>query len=101
MPHGLSNALVLPHVLEFNLPEAAALYGELAPIFFPDLAGAPDAAAAMAERFRALGPELGMHGRLAEVGIGHNHLPMLAEDAMKQTRLLVNSPSEMTCAAAL
>lgn len=101
VPHGLSNALVLPHVLEFNLPEAAALYAELAPIVFPDLAGRAKAAEAMAERFRSLGPELGMQSRLSEVGVGHNHLPMLAEDAMKQTRLLVNNPREMTYADAL
>lgn len=30
------------------------------------------------------------------MGVGHNHLPMLAEDAMKQTRLLVNNPREVT-----
>ena len=38
VPHGLSNALVLPHVLEFNMPDAEALYAELAPIVFPELA---------------------------------------------------------------
>ena len=32
VPHGLSNALVLPHVLRFNLPAAEALYAELAEI---------------------------------------------------------------------
>ena len=37
--HGLSNALVLPYVLEFNMPEASAAYAELAPVIFPDLAG--------------------------------------------------------------
>ncbi|MFV0474190.1 MAG: iron-containing alcohol dehydrogenase [Pikeienuella sp.] len=100
VPHGLSNALVLPHVLRFNMEEAAALYAELAPIAFPELAGAPDPAAAMAEAFATLGPELGMKSRLSEVGVSHNHLPMLAEDAMKQTRLLVNNPREMTLEAA-
>lgn len=96
VPHGLSNALVLPHVLEFNLPAAAPLYAELAPLAFPELAGRADGAEAMAAAFRALGPELGMPSRLRDVGIGHNHLPLLAEDAMKQTRLLVNNPREMT-----
>jgi alcohol dehydrogenase class IV len=37
VPHGLSNALVLPHVLEFNLPAAEALYAELAEIVKPGL----------------------------------------------------------------
>lgn len=42
-----------------------------------------------------------MQTRLSEVGINHNPLPMLAEDAMKQERLLVNNPREMTYEAAL
>ena len=100
VPHGLSNALVLPYVLDYNMPEAAPLYREIAPIAFPELADAADPAAGMAEAFRALGPALGMQSRLSEVGVSHNHLPMLAEDAMKQTRLLVNNPREMTLEAA-
>lgn len=42
-----------------------------------------------------------MKNRLTSVGVSHNHLPMLAEDAMKQERLLVNNPREMTLEAAL
>ncbi len=103
VPHGLSNALVLPHVLAFNMPEAVPLYAELGPIVFPDLAGKPAAARAdgLVDGLRSLARDLGMQTRLSEVGVSHNHLPMLAEDAMKQTRLLVNNPREMTYDAAL
>lgn len=103
VPHGLSNALVLPYVLDYNMPEAATLYSELADIIFPELAGKAVAARAegMVEGFMTLGPELGMESRLTDVGVSHNHLPMLAEDAMKQTRLLVNNPREVTYEAAL
>lgn len=103
VPHGLSNALVLPYVLDFNKPDAEKLYAEIAPIIFPDLAGKSDAEATqgMVDGFMKLGPELGMESKLSEVGVNHNHLPMLAEDAMKQTRLLVNNPREMTYEAAL
>ncbi len=103
VPHGLSNALVLPYVLDFNMSEASGLYSELAPIIFRDTADKSDAekCAAMVEGFKKMGPELGMQSKLAEVGVNHNHLPMLAEDAMKQQRLLVNNPREMTYEAAL
>ena len=103
VPHGLSNALVLPYVLEFNMSEAADQYAEIGPIIFPDLAGKSVAKIGdgMVEGFKAMGPELGMQSKLAEVGVNHNNLPMLAEDAMKQTRLLVNNPREMTYDAAL
>lgn len=103
VPHGLSNALVLPHVLEFNMEAALEHYAELAPIIFPEVAGsdAKGRAAGMVAGFMALGPQLGMQNRLRDVGVSHNQLPMLAEDAMKQTRLLVNNPREMTYEAAL
>ena len=103
VPHGLSNALVLPHVLEFNMPAAIGLYGELAPIIFPELAGRDPQgrAAGMVEGLRALAPQLGMQDKLSQLGVSHNHLPMLAADAMKQTRLLINNPREMTYEAAL
>lgn len=102
VPHGLSNALVLPHVLEYNMPNAQSMYAELAPIIFPELAGKSEAARAggMVEGFLKLGPELGMQSKLSEVGVSHNHLPLLAEDAMKQERLLINNPREMTLEAA-
>ena len=103
VPHGLSNALVLPYVLDFNMSAAADQYAEIGPIIFPALAGksAAQIGEGMVEGFKAMGPELGMQSKLAEVGVNHNNLPMLAEDAMKQTRLLINNPVEMTYEAAL
>ena len=52
-------------------------------------------AEAMIEGIAALIAEIGLETRLRQVGISHNHVPMLAEDAMKQTRLLVNNPREV------
>ncbi len=103
VPHGLSNALVLPYVLDFNMREAADQYAEIGPIVFPALAGksVKEIGEGMVDGFKAMGPELGMQSKLSEVGVNHNNLPMLAEDAMKQTRLLVNNPREMTYEAAL
>lgn len=102
VPHGLSNAMVLPYVLEFNAPAAAGHYAEIAPLLFPELAGKDETGKVdgMIEAFKTLGPELGMDPKLSSAGVNHNHLPMLAEDAMKQTRLLVNNPREMTLEAA-
>jgi alcohol dehydrogenase class IV len=105
VPHGLSNAIVLPHVLEFNMEDdlAASQYAEIAPIIFPELVGKSEReiCEGMVQGFKDLGPELGMKSTLKEVGVNHNDLPMLAEDGMKQTRLLVNNPREMTYDAAL
>jgi len=101
--HGLSNALVLPHVLAFNREAAETQYAEIAPLIFPELAAHdPEMrVTGLIDELAGLGPSLGMISRLSELGVGHNHLPMLAEDAMKQERLLVNNPREMTYEAAL
>lgn len=99
VPHGLSNALVLPHVLYFNNAVAAATYADLAPHLFPDLADVssiPVRADAFAARLGALSQKLGLQTHLSEVGISAKDLPKMAADAMKQTRLLVNNPRPLT-----
>lgn len=104
VPHGLSNALVLPHVLRFNAPDAAHLYAEIACDAFPALdrgAGGQALCAAFIEALADLSKRLGMSTRLREVGIGEADLPKMAADAMKQTRLLVNNPRPVTQADAL
>ncbi|QDZ00782.1 iron-containing alcohol dehydrogenase [Nitratireductor mangrovi] len=104
VPHGLSNALVLPHVLRFNAPEAAHLYAEIAADAFPDLAseeGTQGRCSAFIEALAALSRKVGLPAQLREVGIGEDHLPKMATDAMKQTRLLVNNPREVLEADAL
>ena len=103
VPHGVSNALVLPHVLRFNLPAAAAHYAELAPILDPSLAASGEAerARALPDTLERLARDLGVPMRLRDVGIGEGDLEALAEDAMKQTRLLVNNPREVGLADAL
>ena len=55
----------------------------------------------MADCLAGLAEDLGLETRLRDVGVSHNQIPMLAEDAMKQTRLLVNNPRKMTYEAAL
>lgn len=104
VPHGLSNALVLPHVLRFNAPDAAALYAEIAVDVFPDLVaeeGTQGRCAAFIERLSDLSRRLGLQTRLRDVGIGEADLPRMAKDAMKQTRLLVNNPRDLAEADAL
>ncbi len=97
VPHGLSNSLVLPHVLRFNLPKAAPLYAELATIIAPDAQGSAEAQShAMIDALAELPFRLGIQTRLRDVGIGKTDLNQLAVDAMLQTRLLGNNPRELT-----
>ncbi|WP_104017589.1 iron-containing alcohol dehydrogenase [Roseovarius nitratireducens] len=104
VPHGLSNALVLPHVLRFNAPVAHAAYAEIAADAFPHLAdieGGQARCAAFIDALADLSKRLGMQTRLREVDIPEKALEKMASDAMLQSRLLVNNPREMTEADAL
>ena len=103
VPHGLSNALVLPHVLRFNAVTAPTPYADLAPHVFPEMEGmgTQEAAAAFAEGMEALSKRCGLQQGLREMGIEREALPMMARDAMNQTRLLVNNPREVDQSAAL
>jgi alcohol dehydrogenase class IV len=94
IPHGLSNALVMAHVLRFNAVVAPAPYAEMAPYVFPAVSqmGPQEAAAAFAEEMAALAERCGLEARLRDVGIPQDALDLLARDAMNQTRLLVNNP---------
>ncbi len=103
VPHGLSNALVLPHVMRFNAPECDEAYAELAPYVFPDLnsVSADRRTAVFIARLAELCEELGLETQLRQVGIARENLPHMASEAMKQTRLLVNNPRPVDEVAAL
>lgn len=98
VPHGLSNALVLPHVLRFNASAAAAVYAEIAADAFPELESvAPlKRCDAFITALEGLALRLSMPVRLRDVGIPEAALPKMAADAMKQQRLLVNNPRPVT-----
>jgi alcohol dehydrogenase class IV len=103
IPHGLSNALVLPHVLRFNVVVAPGPYAELAPFAFPELAKfeGQERAAAFCDRLAELSADCGLQPNLKAMDIPEDMLPKLASDAMNQTRLLVNNPRPVTEADAL
>ncbi len=103
LPHGLTNALVMPEVMRFNASVCAEAYAHLAPLTF---ANAPSGGVAKtADYFIAelarLAADVGIPRNLRAVGVGQNALSMLAGDAMKQTRLLVNNPRPLSESDAL
>ena len=101
LPHGLSNALVLPHVLRFNIDHAADQYAALADALLPGLQGdSLTRATAFIEHIEALAAATRLPMRLRDHGIGEADLDRLAGDAMQQTRLLMNNPRELLLADA-
>jgi len=98
LPHGLSNALMLRHVLAHNLEAARDQYAELAEIVEPECAGqgSQARAALLIERLDDLARRSGLSLRLRDHGLAFEEAPTLAREAMKQTRLLVNNPCEIS-----
>lgn len=96
VPHGLSNSLMLPPVLRYNAQVAEPLYAELS----AHIGLACPGASALVEEMERIADAVKIETRLSQVGVSHNDLPRLAEDAMKVTRLLVNNPRAMTLEAA-
>jgi len=104
IPHGLSNALVLPHVMAFNAPNCLDEYSALAPCIFPQLAeisNPKERVDQLITQIAQLSKDLGLQTTLREMNIGEDALATLASEAMKQTRLLVNNPREVDEQAAL
>lgn len=104
LPHGLTNALVLPAVLRFNAPVAGPLYAELAADVIP-AAELADSTADRCQQFirymSSLSQDLGLQTSLRAVDVPEADLPMLARDALLQQRLLVNNPRPVSEADAL
>ncbi len=94
LPHGLSNALMLRHVLQHNSDAARDDYAILAQVLEPACAGQGSQAqcALLIDRLDQLVTASGLAPRLRDHGIAESDIPALAREAMKQQRLLVNNP---------
>lgn len=95
--HGLSNALLLPHVMEFNLPAATERYANVARILgVGEEESEESRARAGIVEIRRLMKRCGVPATLRELGISREAIPGMAAAAMKVQRLLVNNPREVS-----
>jgi alcohol dehydrogenase class IV len=99
IPHGLSNALVLIQVMNFNLSHCTDLYAELAPSISETIdlgVSNKQIAQTLIDFIAGLIKQLKLPVSLAEMGISESDINTLSNDAMLQTRLLVNNPKSVT-----
>jgi len=102
LSHGHSNAIVLTEVLKFNAPAAKQKYAELMTWLDPHSKGCHDGLTDLfIDHFNNHLQRSGLPLKLAQLDIPEHMLMILAEDAMKQTRLLQNNPRDMTVEDAL
>lgn len=92
LPHGLLNAIILPHVMEFNAPVAADRLAEVAAaIGVATPATRPAAAArAAAEWVREFALKAGLPASLREIGVGQSQIPDFARNALCDAYIVTN-----------
>lgn len=96
LAHGLSNALLLPYVMEFNMESAPARYADVAvALGCQRESNDIDTAKKGIEKIRQLIEDCGIPARLSELSIPRETLPEMAKDALKIQRLLKNNPREI------
>jgi len=93
LPHGLSNALLLPYVMRFNIPSSPRKYAEVA-VALGCERGSTDLETAErgVKKIEELVAACGIPARLKQVDIPVEAIPAMASDTMKITRLLKNNP---------
>ncbi len=97
MAHGLANGLLLPYVLEFNLPAVVEKLGSLAKQLEPGWQelSLEKAALSFVEGIKNLLKEFHFPG-LKQVGVCPEIFPRLAEEALKVSVPIQNNPRDIT-----
>jgi alcohol dehydrogenase class IV len=97
IPHGLSNAILLPHVMKFTMDAAEEKFRDIAVAMDLPVTGlsAREAAEKMIENLYSLNHDLNIQVNLAEKGITENDIDFMADAALKVTRLLNNNPKAL------
>ena len=84
IPHGVANALLLPTIMEWNMPACVEKYGNIARAMGVDTDGmtAEQAAQAACDAVKALSIKVGIPQHLSELGIKAEDIPALAAQAL-------------------
>jgi alcohol dehydrogenase class IV len=98
VPHGIANGILLPHIMEFNVPgdiakfaEVAGLLGERVECLSP-----AEAAYRSVEAVKNLLRDVDMPTTLTELNIPRSAIPEMAAASINVTRLMGNNPRRMT-----
>jgi alcohol dehydrogenase class IV len=97
IPHGLSNAILLPSVMKFNMPAAIRRYAEVA-VAMGCQPGKDDQETAQrgVDFIYQLAEAVGIPQKLSDLGIPQTAVDGMARAAMEVQRLLKNNPREVT-----
>jgi alcohol dehydrogenase len=92
LPHGVCNAVLLPHVCEFNLIACPDRYAKIAQLMGVNIDGLTvnEAADEAIQAIRQLSAAIGIPSGLNELGVKEADLAIMAENAQKDACMLTN-----------
>ena len=92
VPHGVANAIILPHVMEFNALAVPRKLIEVGQAMGEPLAGLGEMAAARraVSSVEQLEADIGIPPRLSDVGVQREAIAAMAVDAMKSGNIPIN-----------
>ena len=97
IPHGLSNAILLPSVMRFNTPACPERYAQVSVAFgLPEGKTAEETAQRGVDFIYRLAASVGIPDKLTALGIPQTAVDGMARAAMEVQRLLKNNPREVT-----
>jgi alcohol dehydrogenase len=97
LSHGRTNAIMLPHIMQYNLIGNPAKYARIAQLMGRDIEGYSwfEAAALAVDTIKQLLDTINVSYRLIDYGISPEDLPKLVEGGMKQARLFTPNPRDL------
>ena len=89
--HGTANAILLPHVMEFNLPARVEKFADIGEALTGDARNGDREAAEMAvEAVIDLNRDLEIPDALSDVGVQSRAIPAMSKDAMASPNTDIN-----------
>lgn len=97
-PHGVVNGLLLPHVMEYNLPVSSRRMAEIARIMGVNTQGMSEREAAQSAvvAVSQLIEDIDLPTRMRDIGVKESDIRSMAEATMLVTRLLRSNPRRVT-----
>jgi alcohol dehydrogenase class IV len=87
LPHGVANAILLPHVMKYTMLADNGKYRRIAALLGEEIAGMTDfeAASLAIETVMKLSADVGIPRSLGVLGIKEDKIPNMAKDAFEST----------------
>lgn len=98
IPHGVANTLMLPRVMDFNVPSAQEKFVLVAEAMGESTEGLPlrEAAYLAVDAVESIIEDCGIFTTLRELGVAEEDFPELARIALTVVRPLENNPRKVT-----